>query len=209
MKIVRGISEDRLLAAAEDGSGSPRDPDSSADGPGAGVLHRSALEHYLMTYGSPETPPSWLMVETLTIGQLASTYRNLRRRADRTAVGASIGLSGRVLESWLQTYRRVRNICAHHGRLWNVGLGVYPAIPTSPSIAWLRASDALPESSRKRLYPVLVSLQSVLATVSPRSGWAERLHELVGGRPAMNLVGMGIPAGWAQDEFWQNHRANR
>lgn len=53
-------------------------------------------------------------------------------------------------------------------RLWNVGLGVYPAIPTSPSIAWL--AGALPERSRKRLYPVLVSLQSILHTVTRASG---------------------------------------
>ncbi|MFI7167181.1 hypothetical protein ACIBM3_32505 [Rhodococcus erythropolis] len=37
-----------------------------------------------------------------------------------------------MLESWPQTYVRARNVCAHHGRLWNAGLGGYPAIPNSP-----------------------------------------------------------------------------
>jgi abortive infection bacteriophage resistance protein len=129
----------------------------------------------------------------------------LERRSDRTAVAACIGLTAPVLESWMQTYVRVRNICAHHGRLWNVGLGVYPAIPTSPAISWLKGADALPERSRTRLYPVLVSLQSVLDVVSPRSSWARRLHELVGARPAMNLAGMGIPRIWADDAFWSRH----
>jgi abortive infection bacteriophage resistance protein len=129
-------------------------------------------------------------------------YRNLMQRADRTAVANSIGLTTTVLESWMQTYVRVRNICAHHGRLWNVGLGVYPAIPTSPTVPWLEGDDALPERSRKRLYPVLVSLQSVLYAVSPRSGWAQRLNGLLSTRPAMNLRGMGVPEGWADDPFW-------
>ena len=191
LNIVRDTCDERLRGS----------PDAGEDS----LVHRSALEHYLTTYGSPELPPSWLMVETLTIGQLTSAYRNLSQRADRTAVARSIGLTTPVLESWLQTYVRVRNVCAHHGRLWNVGLGVYPAIPNSPAVSWLEGTDALPERSRKRLYPVLVSLQSVLDSVSPRSSWARRLHELLSTRPRMNLAGMGVPEGWADDDFWSRH----
>ncbi|MGI8307077.1 hypothetical protein [Saccharopolyspora hattusasensis] len=95
----------------------------------------------------------------------------------------------------------MRNVCAHHGRLWNV----YPAIPSSPVISWLKGSDALPERSRKRLYPVLVSLQSVLDSVSPRSSWVRRLHDLVSVRPRMNRAGMGVLDGWADDAFWSRH----
>lgn len=191
LKIVRDTCRDRLRGT----------PDVDHDA----LDHRSALEHYLTTYSLPELPPSWLMVETLTIGQLAGTYRNLRRRADRTAVATSLGLTTPILQSWMRTYVRVRNICAHHGRLWNVGLGVYPAIPTSPTVSWLSSEDALPDRSRKRLYPVLVSLQSVLDTISPRSGWAARLHRTISPRPRMNLSGMGIPPDWADDDFWRRH----
>ncbi|RIJ70686.1 Abi family protein [Nakamurella silvestris] len=191
LKIVRDISEDRLRGTPDAGE----DP----------LVHGSALEHYLTTYGSPELPPSWLMVETLTVGQLTSAYRNLKRRADRTAVAKCLGLTTPVLESWMQTYVRVRNVCAHHGRLWNVGLGVYPAIPNSPTVPWLEADGALPERSRKRLYPVLVSLQSVLGKVSPRSNWANRLHGLIRTRSAMNLRGMGVPESWTDDPFWRRH----
>ncbi|HIZ34618.1 MAG TPA: Abi family protein [Candidatus Ruania gallistercoris] len=191
LRIVKDNCDDRLRGT----------PDAGEDS----LVHRSALEHYLTTYGSPELPPSWLMVETITVGQLTSAYRNLTRRADRTAVARSIGLTAPVLESWMQTYVRVRNVCAHHGRLWNVGLGVYPAIPNSPTVSWLEAEEALPERSRRRLYPVLVSLQTVLETISPRSSWAHRLHGLVSTRPAMNLRGMGIPDAWTNDPFWRRH----
>lgn len=193
LKIIRETGETRLAGQPESA--------------GETLVHRSALEHYLTTYGSPELPPSWLMVEAITLGQLESMIGNLSRRADKTAVAASIGLTAPVLESWLRTYVRVRNVCAHHARLWNVGLGVYPRIPTSPEVSWLDASDALPDRSRRRLYPVLVSLQSVLDTVSPHSRWARRLHELVTVRPQMIRSGMGIPEDWADDAFWGRHIA--
>lgn len=195
LRIVRDTCEERLRGT----------PDAGEDS----LVHRSALEHYLTIYGSPELPPSWLMGETLTIGQLTGAYRNLKQRADRTAVAKSIGLTAPVLESWLLTYVRVRNICAHHGRLWNVGLGVYPAIPTSSTVPWLAGDGALPERSRKRLYPVLVSLQSVLYTVSPHSGWARRLHGLLSARPPMNYRGMGVPEDWSDDPFWARRLSSR
>lgn len=206
LRIVRETSERRLSGAAEptsqpaagDGERNPEVED-------PGLLYRSALEHYLMTYETPDLPPSWLMVETLTIGQLATMIGNLRITSDRTAIARSVGVTEPVLRSWLRTYVRVRNICAHHGRLWNVGLGVYPAIPNSSRISWLRGEDALPERSRKRLYPVLVSLQTLLDTVSPRSSWARRLHDLVSTSPPINRAGMGIPQGWSDDEFWSRH----
>lgn len=193
LEIVRRTCDEQLRRA----------PDAGQDS----LVHRSALEHYLTTYRSPDLPPSWLTVETLTIGQLATVHGNLAHRADRTAVARSVGLTAPVLESWMQTYVRVRNICAHHGRLWNVGLGVYPVIPTSPAISWLQGEQALPDRSRKRLYPVLVSLQTVLDSVSPRSSWAQRLHDLLSTRPQLNLAGMGVPQGWADDTFWSGHLA--
>lgn len=72
-------------------------------------------------------------------------------------------------------------------------------------MSWLEDDGALPERSRKRLYPVLVTLQTILETISPRSGGARRLHGLVSARPAMNLQGMGVPADWVDDPFWRRH----
>lgn len=167
------------------------------------VTYPSALEHYLTTYASPELPPSWVMVEMLTIGQLHRLYDNLGQRSDRTAVADSIGLNDPLLSSWLRCYVRVRNICAHHGRLWNVGLGVYPALPKDSSVAWLENGRTLLVGDRtKRLYPVLVSLQSVLATISPGSRWSHRLVALLADHPRVPLRGLGMFDGWSTDSFW-------
>ncbi len=171
------------------------------------LVHRSALEHYLTTYGSPDLPPSWLMVESLTLGQLSGLMGNLSSRSDRSVIAEALGLTDPVLRSWLRSYVRIRNICAHHGRLWNAGLGVYPALPQSPKISWLSRPQVLDDSpSRsKRLYPVLVSLQSVLNTVAPTSSWAARLSALLLEHPDVRLDAMGIPSDWRSDTFWARH----
>lgn len=198
LSTIRGKCDERLRGTPETMV--------SADGGTDGPLHyRSALEHYLLTYGEPELPPSWIMVELLTLGQLSHLFRNLGDRRDQTAIAQQMGITAPLLESWLRTYTRVRNICAHHGRLWNVGLGVYPKIPTSGSIPWT-AQNAMGASSRKRLYPVLVSMQSLLSTISPHSTWGQRLEALLEGCPEMYRHGMGMPPAWHEDPLWTEHQ---
>lgn len=105
LALVKGLCDAQLRLAAEPASG--------------GLVHRSALEHYLTEYRHPELPPSWLMVEMLSIGQLRGLFSNLRERSDRSAIASALGINDPLLRSWLRSYVRVRNICAHHGRLWN------------------------------------------------------------------------------------------
>lgn len=122
----------------------------------------------------------------------------------QAAIARSLGTLPPVLSSWLKSDQRVRNICAHHGRLWNRGLGVYPALPKSRSVVWLADPTAITGQPwrRRRLYPVLVSLQTILHTISPRSTWGDRLHELFEVHRDVPLKGMGVPASWYDDPFW-------
>lgn len=164
----------------------------------------SALEHYTTRYGTPERPPTWIVFEELSFGGLRNVYESLAETADKHAIADCLGLKAPVLTSWLKSYQRVRNICAHHGRLWNRGLGVYPVLPKSRSIRWLHDPTLFDREQwrRQRLYPVLVSLQTILYTVAPGSLWALRLGELFRQHPAVPLATMGIPRGWLDDPFW-------
>ena len=167
-----------------------------------------ALSHYVATYDSPRTPPSWLAVELLTLGELRRLYKALPEQHRKT-VAQNLGLQEPLLQSWFRSFVRVRNICAHHGRLWNRLLGVYPAIPRSRHVRWLADNRVFGQGdsrtvSRKRLYPVLVAIQTILFTISPRSSWATRLRGLLHRYPTVPLISMGIDASWESDLFWQD-----
>lgn len=169
----------------------------------------SALEHYVTRYGQPSRPPSWLVLEELSLGSVRAIYSNLARQADKSAIAETLGLRAPVLGSWLLTYQRVRNISAHHGRLWNRGLGVYPMIPKSTSIPWISDRELFSREPWRgqRLFPVLVSVQSALHTISPGSLWSDRLAGLLAAHPAVPLAPMGIPSEWRSDPFWPQGEA--
>ncbi|GAB3491839.1 Abi family protein [Flexivirga lutea] len=164
----------------------------------------SALEHYVTHYGSPSRPPTWVVFEELSLGSVRAIYGALGDTSAQGDIAASLGVRAPVLRSWLQSYQRVRNICAHHGRLWNRGLGVYPAIPKSRAIRWLEDTDLFDRNAwrRQRLYAVLVSLQTMLHTIAPGSMWAPRLNDLFLEHPTVPLSGMGVPNDWFSDPFW-------
>jgi abortive infection bacteriophage resistance protein len=79
------------------------------------------LRHYLSKYDSPKLPPSWMMIEMLTWGELSHLYVGLKSTQAKKQIAQNLGIHAEVLESWLKTLNDVRNICAHHSRLWNKG----------------------------------------------------------------------------------------
>ncbi|OFI36749.1 hypothetical protein BIU82_11750 [Arthrobacter sp. SW1] len=167
---------------------------------------QSFLRHYLSAYDEPSLPPSWMMIEMLSFGDLMYLYRNLADREDRKEVARELGITDELLSSWLGTFQYTRNLCAHHGRVWNRQFGVAPRIPRSPGVAWLADTETFRGKGsyrRSRVFPVIVALQTVLGAISPGSQWANRLNDLLGEFSAVPLNPMGFPKEWRADEFWQ------
>jgi abortive infection bacteriophage resistance protein len=91
-----------------------------------------------------------------------------------------------VLKSWLDALNVVRNICAHHGRLWNRELGYRIMIP---------GMHKYPEWH--------TLLQYLLGRVAPTSKWPVRLQALLKDYPAIPIRLMGFPSDWGKSPIWK------
>ena len=89
--------------------------------------------HYRNKYDDPEHPPIWMTAEVISLGQLSMWYNNLKNRPGRQAIAKVYGLDESVLVSLAHHLTYIRNICAHHGRLWNKQVTVKMIVPTSPA----------------------------------------------------------------------------
>ncbi|TYL46583.1 Abi family protein [Marinomonas sp. IMCC 4694] len=164
----------------------------------------SYARHYALTYTTPELIPNWAMVEDITLGTLSYLYKNLSKDSDKKHIARGLGLEAPLLESWLHTLTTVRNLCAHHSRLWNRELGIKPAVPKSNRIAWpnyLREGSA---SLHTRAAVILPILQHFMTHCAPHASWKQRLIELFNEFPNTPLTPMGLPNDWQYDPFWQN-----
>ena len=159
--------------------------------------------HYQMTYTAPALMPNWAMLEELTLGQLSHMYKGLRRANDKKAIARELGLAAPLMESWLHTLTAVRNMCAHHSRLWNRELGIKPASPKSAQFNWPNyLKNSGQEPMHTRISVVLAILQHFMNECAPHASWQHRLIELFDQFPQIALRSMGLPDNWRNDPFW-------
>jgi abortive infection bacteriophage resistance protein len=102
--------------------------------------------------------------------------------------------------SWLHTLNYVRNICAHHARLWNRDLAVQPELPEARNDPRWYGARAI---GKKRVFVVLTLLNYLLKEAAPHTKWRERLVALFGKYQNVPLKMMGIPADWRTHDLWK------
>lgn len=75
-----------------------------------------------------ELPPYWIMINLMEFGTMLRLYRGASPEI-RITFAARLGVTARVLKSWLITLNTTRNICVHNARLENKGIGMRLTIP--------------------------------------------------------------------------------
>lgn len=157
------------------------------------------VEHFKNTYDGFPDMPIWAVVETMTFGQMFTMYRHCGKHTQR-AIGATCNLSGNILLSWLFALNYVRNLCAHHSRLWNRELAIKPMIPDlRHDVRWYSPHHV----PNNRIFVVLTLLRYLLSCIAPQSHWRDRLYERFDDYKEIPLSQMGIPADWRDHPIWK------
>lgn len=172
------------------------------------------LAHYRKKYRSaPTQPPIWMAVELLTFKEVSTLMAKLRLPKDTQRIEQHFGWKMPVLRSWFRSLSDLRNICAHHGRVWNREFGSRPEMPRKIPASWPGIPNSIETGShkhpgqrldpRRRLYLQLVVIESLMQVVSPTSQWAERLVTLLEHYPQVSRPHMGFPGHWDKESFWR------
>lgn len=150
-----------------------------------------------------ELPPYWMMTELMTLGALLTLFRG-SPKAVKKRIAARFGTSHTVFLSWLMALNGVRNICAHHGRLWNRELGYKPKIPRSDT-RWHDPVDV----ANNRMFGALTVMRFLLLDIAPQSQWHVRLVALLEEYADIPRVQMGFPDGWERCPLWATSTGRR
>lgn len=164
------------------------------------------IEHYLNTYNNPPTPPSWMSVELLYFSELSKICQNLNFRKDRTDIANFFGVKNdAIFCSWLHTLNYIRNICAHHSRLWNILVDITPMkyFNKDANKIWLSNDEVQTVQSSKLHYTLCIILY-LLQTVNPKTKFRQHFKDLLVKYPNVNVGYMGFPVGWENHPIWQN-----
>jgi abortive infection bacteriophage resistance protein len=99
----------------------------------------------------------------------------------------------------------VRNVAAHHARLFNRKLVVAPRRPTAEQVPLLAHLSAETAPKRFGVYSALAVMAYLLASVSDDDDWPERTAALLGRFPesaALDLGSMGALPHWLSGDLW-------
>lgn len=151
------------------------------------------IKHYFERYDKPELPCCWMIAEVLPLGTWSKVYSHLRDRANRKAIAKEFDLSAKTLESWLHSITFLRNLCAHHSRVFNRSFTVRP-----------KPNTKIPLSSNlnNRFGYFACILFYMLNKIAPEQHWHLKLKELIEKHHEINLKELGLPEHWSEDPFW-------
>lgn len=132
-------------------------------------------KHYQETYSEPMLPAIWTLKEFLTFGAAARLYGNLAHPL-RAAIAADFGVPQEQFGNWLLCLVDLRNICAHHDRLFNRKFQKQPS-------RYRRAN--LPTARINSLKAVLECLDYVLDHRGMPSGVTARVSTIIARNPVI------------------------
>lgn len=162
------------------------------------------VKHHRLTYDESEIP-IWVAVEFLSFGSVVRLL-SLTQIDDQNAVARPMGVSsGKRLHGFLMSISHVRNIAAHHGRLWNrqlgTSLGRFHPTETGPDLFHLAGRAIEP-----KLYGALSVMAYLVRNLDPTSNWPRSLSTLIKKFPQVPYlspeVDMGFRAGWSDLPLW-------
>ncbi|WP_165793558.1 Abi family protein [Hyphococcus luteus] len=151
------------------------------------------INHYYLNYDTPDMPPCWMVFEAVSFGSISIAFKNMDKR-ECNDICDKFGLKHQFLSSWIHCISYIRNVCAHHSRLWNRVCTIKPLIDK-------KYRDDLEVNNK--VYAQLAVIQIILKQVSPDNHWAERLKKLMSEHPNVPLKQMGMPADWSEREIWK------
>jgi abortive infection bacteriophage resistance protein len=151
------------------------------------------LRHYYEKYNYPEHPPCWMVSEILTIGKWSILYKYIRPREDQAAIAENFNLHYKIFASWLHSITYLRNLCAHHSRLWNRLFAIPPRIMDDYRTQ-MEPND--------KFCAQAAMLHILLQKVSPESKWSKRLHALMEKHSSVPIKSMGFKDNWQNEPFW-------
>jgi abortive infection bacteriophage resistance protein len=160
--------------------------------------HEIFIKHYLTRYTDPyQKPPIWMVVELLSIGDLSRWYKNLKSPTDRQRIADFFNIDEVLLVTAIHHFSIIRNICAHHARLWNRELVVPLRIPKKiPELLKARFSTG---KSAYRIHNSILILSYLIKQSDVSKKWVCAVKQCLTECP-LPLLPMGFEPGW--EKYW-------
>jgi len=157
------------------------------------------LTHYKNKYSDFPRLPIWIAIEVMHLTSLSRFYSYLSSDSKRL-ISSFAGIDHGVFASWLHTIVFIRNICAHHGRLWSRNISISPLLPANKP-EWQSF-----HFNNQKIYASIAVMEWISRKARLPAGRFAPVYETMKNIAAIDLRfadWMGVPAGQAIGMCWE------
>ncbi len=151
-----------------------------------------------------DDPEAWKIMEIASMGTLSKFYKQLWHNLPaKSAIANAMGLNlHKELSSWLEAITYVRNIVAHHSRLYSRDMVKTPILAIrNPQSAWL--DQPLQESQRKKVFLITSCMVYLCNKVTPGHQIKVKIKDLIRNTPTIPITKLGFSNNWEQQALWK------
>lgn len=157
----------------------------------------SFVKHHLQHYGDL---PIWAACEVLDFGTMSMLYKGMQSK-DKDRIAKIYHLKdGKHLQTHLHAFNFIRNVSAHHSRLWNKPVIFKANLKGLEGNQWKQLNVAQP-------FVYFCLIKRMLDVICPNSTWGERFLALLNEFPqvenqAVRLEQMGVITDLTRWQLW-------
>ena len=151
------------------------------------------IASYKEKYTSPKLPPAWMMLEIMSMGVGAKLYADLKHKNLQKRVAYIFNIPPHHLTSWIHALSVLRNLCAHHYRIWNRNFTIRLTL-TERQKKFIQSHTALhnPEDINRKLSVFLIVINDMLSSIRRDKPFKSKMKELLKEYPQIPLEQMGL-----------------
>lgn len=147
---------------------------------------------------------AWKILEVASMGTLSKLYKNLKHQLpEKATIAKEMGLNlHSELSSWLEAITYVRNIIAHHSRLWSRNMVKIPVEKiNNPKSDWLNSS-LLPVQNKKP-FLIITSMIYLCNEVTPNHQIKSKILNLFALNSNLPIYKLGFLNYWQKHPIWK------
>tara|TARA_R110002074_G_scaffold349634_1_gene520344 strand:- start:132975 stop:133931 length:957 start_codon:yes stop_codon:yes gene_type:complete len=155
------------------------------------------VKHYMDKYGKL---PIWVAIEIWDFGLLSKVFAGLKHEHKEIIASKYGAKNGKAFASWLRGLNFIRNVAAHHSRLWNINV-LERSADIQDDKFWKQLNNARP-------YFYFCLMKRLLDVICPNSNWSSRFSTLLDEFPriesgAVSLADFGLIEKRGEWALWE------
>ena len=158
------------------------------------------LKSFKFNYKDEGSPPSNMALETLSLGKISRLYKELSNDVEKVQIALEFNCSSSILTSWLIYLTNVRNVCAHHSRLWNKKITADR--PTIPFREKFKFNGTMTNDFNTTMYGIISIINRLLISFNSENHFIEKIDSLID-EYSIKTELMGFPEDWKMNAHWR------